>query len=237
MGLPFIRESLKFLSDARRGWPKKFIHNRTAKFSSHVFKTSLFEEPMVAFSGAQGNKFLLTNENRLVGPWLPSCIQKLFPLPDNVALMHESKKLRKIFHNELVSPKSYDKLVKVMDVIAQKHFVTCWENEELVKVHTLVKSSLVCKQGLKMIVRGHKLRNSKIARNSASKNSGADGDTINHSSKPMAQMSGNSIGDSNIENMNRLYLEKQIQDEAKMFWEMGKRLRAMYEGDEIEVVE
>ncbi|GAB4841836.1 hypothetical protein Ancab_022580 [Ancistrocladus abbreviatus] len=37
--------------------------------------------------------------------------------------------------------------------------------------------------------------------------------------------------------MNRLYLEKQIQDEAKMFWEMGKRLGAMYEGDETEVVE
>ncbi|GAB4857287.1 hypothetical protein Ancab_015195 [Ancistrocladus abbreviatus] len=66
---------------------------------------------------------------------------------------------------------------------------------------------------------------------------GADGDTIKHSGNPMAQMSGNSIGDSNIENMNQLYLEKQVQDEAKMFWEMGMRLGATFEGDETEVVE
>ncbi|GAB4837712.1 hypothetical protein Ancab_002565 [Ancistrocladus abbreviatus] len=139
MGLPFIGETLKFLSNAKRGWPEKFIYDRITKFSSHVFKTSLFGEPIVAFTGAPGNKFLFTNENRLVGPWLPGSIRKLFPLPKSASLEDESKKIRKILHNELLSPKSYDKLVKVMDVIAQRHFVTCWENEELVKVYTLVK--------------------------------------------------------------------------------------------------
>ncbi|GAB4837711.1 hypothetical protein Ancab_002564 [Ancistrocladus abbreviatus] len=139
MGVPFIGESHKFLSDAKRGWPEKFIYDRITKFSSHVFKTSLFGEPIVTFTGAQGNKFLFTNENRLVGPWLPCIIQKLFPLPDSISLEDESKKLRKILHKELLSPKFYDKLVKVVDVIAQKHFVTCWENEKLVKVYLLVK--------------------------------------------------------------------------------------------------
>ncbi|GAB4827124.1 hypothetical protein Ancab_034011 [Ancistrocladus abbreviatus] len=42
-------------------------------------------------------------------------------------------------------------------------------------------SSLVCKQGLKMRARGHRLRTSKTARNSTSETSGADGDTRNRS--------------------------------------------------------
>ncbi|GFZ15529.1 cytochrome P450, family 716, subfamily A, polypeptide 1 [Actinidia rufa] len=41
-GLPFIGESIEYLSRGRKGEPEKFIVERMAKFSPHAFKTSLF---------------------------------------------------------------------------------------------------------------------------------------------------------------------------------------------------
>ncbi|KAL3585650.1 hypothetical protein D5086_012517 [Populus alba] len=65
-GLSLIGESLEFLTTGQKGQPEKFILDRMAKFSSKVFKTSLFCEPTAVFCGAAGNKFLFSNENKLV---------------------------------------------------------------------------------------------------------------------------------------------------------------------------
>ncbi|GAB4855241.1 hypothetical protein Ancab_023862 [Ancistrocladus abbreviatus] len=62
-------------------------------------------------------------------------------------------------------------------------------------------------------------------------------DSSMSSAPALVHPSRNSIGDSNIANMNRIFLEKQAKDEAKMFWEMGKRLRATYDEDKAEVVD
>lgn len=47
-GLPFVGESLEFLSTGRKGHPEKFVFDRTTKYSSNVFKTNLFGHPMSA---------------------------------------------------------------------------------------------------------------------------------------------------------------------------------------------
>ncbi|KAL0012821.1 hypothetical protein SO802_007929 [Lithocarpus litseifolius] len=78
MGLPFIGESLEFLSTGRKGHPEKFIYDRMAKFSSQVFKTSILE---------------------LVTTWWPNSVNKIFPSTQKSSSNKESKNLRKLLPN------------------------------------------------------------------------------------------------------------------------------------------
>ncbi|GAB4837722.1 hypothetical protein Ancab_002576 [Ancistrocladus abbreviatus] len=120
------------------GWPEKFKNDRMAKFSSQIFKTSLYGEPTMVVCGAQGHKFLFSNENKLVTPWWPSTVGKLFPLANNETHRSESIILRKVFQN-VIKVKSPNNLVKVMDMIAQSHFASSWESNRQVQVYPLAK--------------------------------------------------------------------------------------------------
>ncbi|CAL5411321.1 unnamed protein product [Camellia sinensis] len=62
-----------------RGHPKKFVFDSISNYSSYVFKTNLLGPQTVVFAGATGNKFLFSNENRLVQAWWPSSVYKVFP--------------------------------------------------------------------------------------------------------------------------------------------------------------
>nr|POE97214.1 beta-amyrin 28-oxidase [Quercus suber] len=99
MGLPFIGESLEFLSTGRKGHPEKFIYDRMAKFSSQVFKTSILGEPVAVMCGSAGNKFLFSNENKLVTTWWPNSVNKIFPSTQKSSSSKESKNLRKLLPN------------------------------------------------------------------------------------------------------------------------------------------
>ncbi|KAK4387270.1 Protopanaxadiol 6-hydroxylase [Sesamum angolense] len=87
----------KNLPPGTRGWPvlgenmelallgqQKFVKERMEKYSPDVFQTSLLGERMAVFCGAQGNKFLFTNENKLLTSWWPKTIQKPFLFPEFV---------------------------------------------------------------------------------------------------------------------------------------------------------
>ena len=50
-----------------------------AKYSSKVFKTSLIGQLLAVLSGVEGNKFLFSNENKLVRAWWPPTVDKIFP--------------------------------------------------------------------------------------------------------------------------------------------------------------
>ncbi|GMQ02573.1 hypothetical protein CsSME_00048733 [Camellia sinensis var. sinensis] len=95
-GLPFLGESHEFLSDGWKRQSEKFIHERMAKFSPQAFKTSLFGAPTVVMCGAQGNKFLFPNENKLVTAWWLSSINKIFPSSNQTSSNDEMKKMRKL---------------------------------------------------------------------------------------------------------------------------------------------
>ncbi|KAJ1421483.1 Cytochrome P450 [Sesbania bispinosa] len=94
IGFPVIGESLAFLSTGWKGYPEKFIYERIAKYSSKVFKTSLFGEPMFETSSKV-----------------------------------ESKKMRSMLPQYL-NAKALQRYVGIMDVIAQRHFASEWENKK-----------------------------------------------------------------------------------------------------------
>ncbi|GKC34466.1 beta-amyrin 28-oxidase-like protein [Tanacetum coccineum] len=91
-GWPFIGETLAFIRSRRGGTPERFTKERIEKYGSPlVFKTSLLGERMAVFCGAEGNKFLFGNENKLVASWWPNAIRILFE--SKIVLSSEGKKV------------------------------------------------------------------------------------------------------------------------------------------------
>ncbi|XP_021278523.1 beta-amyrin 28-oxidase [Herrania umbratica] len=137
-GLPLVGESLEFLSTGWKGHPEKFIFDRIAKYSSQVFKTNLLGEPAAVFCGAAGNKFLFSNENKLVTAWWPSSVDKIFPSSLQTSSKEESKKMRKLLP-QFLKPEALQRYIGIMDTIAQRHFASGWENKDEVVVFPLAK--------------------------------------------------------------------------------------------------
>ena len=138
IGYPIIGESLEFLSAGWKGYPEKFIFDRTAKNSTQVFKTSIFGEPVAFFCGAACNKFLFSNENKLVTVWWPSSVNKIFPSSTQTSSQVEASKIRKMLPNFLKA-EALMRYIGIMDTIAQRQFATEWDNKKEVLVFPLAK--------------------------------------------------------------------------------------------------
>ncbi|KAG8373905.1 hypothetical protein BUALT_Bualt11G0073900 [Buddleja alternifolia] len=137
-GWPFLGESLEFLSTGRKGHPEKFILDRMAKYSSYIFKTHLFGEQTAVFCGPNGNKFLFSNENKLVQGWWPSSFNKIFPVSTQTSAGQEALKARSVLPSFL-NPEGLQRYVGIMDQLAQKHFAEKWENNKEILVFPLAK--------------------------------------------------------------------------------------------------
>lgn len=147
-GWPFIGETLEFLSTAKQSIPEKFISDRKNKYSNNkVFKTSLIGEPMVILCSAEGNKFLFSNENKLVKSWWPNNFKKLFPVSDKTSPDEESIRLRKVLL-PFLKQDSLQKCIGIMDIATKKHLETFWDSKTEVQVFPLAKKyviTLACK--------------------------------------------------------------------------------------------
>uniref|UniRef100_A0A1W7HBX4 Cytochrome P450 n=1 Tax=Scoparia dulcis TaxID=107240 RepID=A0A1W7HBX4_SCODU len=137
-GWPVIGESLEFISTGWKGHPEKFVLDRMAKYSTQLFRTHLLGDPAAVFCGAAANKFLLSNENKLVRLWWPRSFDKVLFGPTQTSAEEEGIHLRKILPN-FVKPESLQRYIGFMDEIAQKHFAENWEAKEQVVVLPLAR--------------------------------------------------------------------------------------------------
>ncbi|KAL0440141.1 UNVERIFIED_CONTAM: Beta-amyrin 28-monooxygenase [Sesamum latifolium] len=61
------------------GSPREVHIRPHRQVQSSVFRTHLLGEKAIVFCGASGNKFLFSNENKLVQAWWLSSVDKVFP--------------------------------------------------------------------------------------------------------------------------------------------------------------
>ncbi|KAH6779222.1 cytochrome P450 [Perilla frutescens var. hirtella] len=127
-GWPILGETLEFLSTGRNGTPEKFFNDRMNRYSAEIFTTSLLGEKTAVLCGAAGNKFLFSNENKLVTSWWPRNVEKIFPTSLQTSTSEESMKMRKLLPGFL-KPDSLQKYVGIMDSIAKKHLESHWDSE------------------------------------------------------------------------------------------------------------
>ncbi|KAK9932940.1 hypothetical protein M0R45_020159 [Rubus argutus] len=152
-GWPIIGEGLAFLMTAKRGAPENFIAERRIKYSQNksssckVFTTSLLRESVAVLCSAAGNKFLFSNENKLVKSWWPDNIDTIFPTSEKTNSADASIRLRKVL-SPFLSPDSLRKHLGIMDTVAKHHLDVFWSHQKQVKVLSLTKKYtfvLVCK--------------------------------------------------------------------------------------------
>lgn len=138
IGYPVIGESLAYISSGQKGHPETFIFERITKTSSSVFKTLLFLQPTIIFCGPECNKFLFSNENKLLKAWWPETVNMVFPSSLDSNSNSESMKMRRMLP-QFLGAKILQCYVGVMDTIAQTHFASHWENKSQVTVSPLAK--------------------------------------------------------------------------------------------------
>ena len=130
--------SFEFLSYGWKGHPEEFIFNRTIKYSSYAFKTSLLGEPTAVPCGPAGNKLLFSNESNLFTSWWPDSVNKIFPFTSNSSSKCEAKKMRKLLLRFL-TPDALQRYIGIVDQIAQSQFVAHWEHKDEVIVYSFAE--------------------------------------------------------------------------------------------------
>lgn len=126
-GWPVLGETLEFIRARVNGSPNKFIKDRMKKYNTHVFKTSILGESMAVLCGPAGNKFLFSNENKLVTAWWPSSVRKLLGNGISTTGGVEGMIMRKMV-SHFVSPDAFTKLyIQTMDIVSQQHINSHWQ--------------------------------------------------------------------------------------------------------------
>lgn len=124
-GWPIIGETIEYFSKLKNGIPEKFVTNRIKKYSSKVFRTCLLGEPMAMLCGAEGNKFLFSNEGKSVQNWFPKSIEKIFPKSKDESINEQAIQVRKILH-PILKADALQRYVPIMDAIMKQHLERDW---------------------------------------------------------------------------------------------------------------
>ncbi|OWM69463.1 beta-amyrin 28-monooxygenase-like [Punica granatum] len=141
---PIIRETLDFFMAGRNGTPGKFVTDRTSRYSSDVFRTSLLGvgKNVAVFCGASGNKFLFSGESKYVTWWWPRSVRMVaeFPDPDSVDGYPTDDSFAKTrrFILEFVRPEALQRYLPIMDSMAKQHLEADWAPYEEVRVFPLL---------------------------------------------------------------------------------------------------
>ncbi|XP_027064451.1 dammarenediol 12-hydroxylase-like [Coffea arabica] len=83
---------------------------------------------MAILSSAEGNKFLFTNEGKLVQRWLPSATDKFFPKSDGNGNNEHLKTVRKLY-SVILKGHGLRENVEFMDEMMKQHLQSDWENK------------------------------------------------------------------------------------------------------------
>ncbi|KAH6776679.1 hypothetical protein C2S52_014240 [Perilla frutescens var. hirtella] len=119
--------------------PEKFVKGRMQKHSRDVFKTSLLGEKMAIFCGAQGNKFLFTNEDKLLTSWWPQSMKKALLFPEFIeGNLKEVSALKRSFHHDILKPEALKQYIHVMDTLAREHLDSEWKPNSVVLFLSLI---------------------------------------------------------------------------------------------------
>lgn len=127
-GWPIVGETLEFFGSFKEGAPERFFQERVERYQSKlVFKTSLVGKNVAVFCGPAGNKFLFSNENKLVNLWRPPSVKRLlgFCLPNAVG--DEAKQMRKLLSNFVSTNPLLRLYANTVDLVIQQHIQTYWK--------------------------------------------------------------------------------------------------------------
>ncbi|XXG52391.1 hypothetical protein AAC387_Pa03g0743 [Persea americana] len=108
------------------------------KYQSNVFKTSLITYPMIMFCGPAENKFLFSNENKLVVAWWPGTAKRMFPHSLLFVTGDKGHQIRRLLM-KFMKQDDLNQYVGIMDAIARRNMQSNWEGKGKVRAFQLIK--------------------------------------------------------------------------------------------------
>ncbi|KAJ7548789.1 hypothetical protein O6H91_07G027600 [Diphasiastrum complanatum] len=115
VGLPWVGETMEFMSYFSTSDPEPFVNNRVAKYGK-VFKSHLFGKPTIISADAEFNKFVMQNDKRLFNMGYPTSFAEILGTYDMLMVNGElHKKMRGYAMTFLTSKKLQDYLLNDID--------------------------------------------------------------------------------------------------------------------------
>ncbi|THG06867.1 taxadiene 5-alpha hydroxylase [Camellia sinensis] len=139
MGLPWIGETMEFYKAQKNNQIfEDFVQPRTAKYGK-IFKTRLMGSPTVVVNGADANRFLLSNEFKLViSSWPSSSVQ----LMGKDSIMEKQGNAHHCLRGVIAKSLSYaslDAMVpKICDSVTS-HLDKYWNNQNNISLYRTTK--------------------------------------------------------------------------------------------------
>ncbi|KDO41269.1 hypothetical protein CISIN_1g011325mg [Citrus sinensis] len=132
-------ETLDYLKKARTNTIHKFIAERVQKYKTKCFKTCHIGQNMVFLTSAEGNKFLFSNDYKLVRSWWPVTFLKVFENAGEEITVEEVIRARKQFLSFFNEPDALARHVAITDQVVQDHFKCYWDGSKQVGVYPLAR--------------------------------------------------------------------------------------------------
>ncbi|XP_073152245.1 beta-amyrin 28-monooxygenase-like [Henckelia pumila] len=141
-GWPILGETIEFLF----GKPEKFVADRMNKYSPDIFKTKILGENTAVICGANGHKFIFTNEQRYFTVFRPHSTQRLFRSNENKAPdapppppTKNSEEIKSVKQQGFLKPEALKRYLPKMDSITHQLLQTNWAGKSVVLVHPTAK--------------------------------------------------------------------------------------------------
>ncbi|KAI3899326.1 hypothetical protein MKW92_003772 [Papaver armeniacum] len=141
-GWPIIGETLDFARANLKGIPEKFFYDRIRKYSSKVFTTSLIGDTVTVLNGTAGNKFMFSNEYKLITVCWPVAVQKIASFTAHLSSpsgVQQCKNIRQKMYPLILRRDALQKHVGMMDSLTRKHFDAHWDSKEEVIAYPLIQ--------------------------------------------------------------------------------------------------
>ncbi|KAH9296916.1 hypothetical protein KI387_028598 [Taxus chinensis] len=132
-GFPFIGETIQFLRALRSESPHMFFDERLKKFG-RVFKTSLTGHPTAVFCGPAGNRFIYSNEHKLVQSSGPNSFVKLVGQQSIVTKTGEEHRIFRGVLNEFLGPHALQSYTPKMSSKIQENINKHWKGKDEVNM-------------------------------------------------------------------------------------------------------
>ncbi|KAK4356519.1 hypothetical protein RND71_025490 [Anisodus tanguticus] len=137
-GWPIIGETIQFLKALHYGLVHEFVQEKSKKYNSNVFKTSLLGQKVAIFSRPSANKFIFTRGNKFLTYWRPNSAKKLFLSTSFVPIEHDTKRAQNVM-SYFLNSQNVETLISTMDSMSHLHLQNLWKGKDEARVYDLVK--------------------------------------------------------------------------------------------------
>lgn len=140
LGLPVIGETLAFYRAQRSNRLFEDFFGKRVQKHGKVFKTGLMGSPTVVFTGGAGNRFLMSNEFKLVvSSWPKSTID----LMGTGSIMEKQGSEHRCLRGAVMAcfrhGEVQETFVEKMSSVMERHFASHWNGESVVRLFPLTK--------------------------------------------------------------------------------------------------